>query len=77
MKTTARIAPSGVPDVGIYLLCMQTAVDEDLLYAGMGEELKSILDQGSVGKREEALENTVRLRFPVPGGEPILLDVQW
>lgn len=64
MKTTGGSAPSDVLDVGIYLLCMQTAVDEDLLNARMGEELKSILDQGSVGKREEALGNTVRLRFP-------------
>jgi hypothetical protein len=40
---------------------MQTAIDEDLLHAGLGEELKSILDQGSIGEREEALENNVRL----------------
>lgn len=55
---------------------MQAAVDEDLLHARMREELKRILNQRSVGKREEALENIVRLDFPVLGDEPLLLAVQ-
>ncbi len=66
MKISIRRVPSKVPNVGFYLLCMQTAVDVDLLHAGTGEELKSIFDQGSVGKWEEALEYTVRLEPPLP-----------
>lgn len=37
------------------LISMCAAVDIDLFHAGIGEELKSVLDQRSVGEGEQAL----------------------
>lgn len=52
-KETKKSTKSVLPDVGLYLLRFPTAENEDLLYAGSNEELKSVVDSGHVHQRQQ------------------------
>lgn len=62
-----------VLDVFLQLIGVRSAVQEDILHTGIGEELKRIFNQGSVRKRQETLDQSfcVSFRIPPPSLHPV------